>query len=594
MTRPDRILGLGLVALIVLHGLASLGWPGSFWGASHLAVWPRAVAIACVLLALAGTAWARRLTWRRFGTFPGRRGACVAALAAGVLFWGLHERQHLYGDGSLLIRSRGMSTTFLRGPVLVRSTVVLARGAEDHLGVPIEQTLRLMSVLAGVVAVFLVFRLSHALAHAAASRWLVFCTFGSAGAWQLFFGHVEYYAWLAVPVLAYVLHAVLAWQRRAPVWSTWFSFALLPTLHISTLGLLPAQALLGWRAWRDEPRRRSLVAIPVSVLLALALVRLARSGADTLATHAIGGLRASLAPYFDAGSSRHAFGFLSGPHLWAICNDLILVAPLALVAPVLLWQRAAARPVAQPLLIAAAAGCLLVNVLFNREIGPYRDWDTLAPYAFVLLAWAGTTLAVRCERPHQAAGMIAILALFHVGAWTALNASAAAAERHVRAVLRAAHTWSPYARGYMHEEFAMLARNRGDVPAALQEYRAASQASPGDARYRLGLADMSFRLGDHETAAREYQEALARRPDFVAAHNNLAALLAVTGDLDGARLHALDAVRLDARSFEAWVTLGDIEYQRQAFVAAAAAWEEAERLRPGAPALNERRRRLPR
>jgi tetratricopeptide (TPR) repeat protein len=105
---------------------------------------------------------------------------------------------------------------------------------------------------------------------------------------------------------------------------------------------------------------------------------------------------------------------------------------------------------------------------------------------------------------------------------------------------------------------------------------------------------MSFRLGDHETAAREYQEALARRPDFVAAHNNLAALLAVTGDLDGARLHALDAVRLDARSFEAWVTLGDIEYQRQAFVAAAAAWEEAERLRPGAPALNERRRRLPR
>ena len=111
MTRPDRILRLGLVALTVLHALAFLRWPGSFWGASHLAVWPRAVAIVCALLALAGTAWAPRLAWRSFGTFPGRRGACLAALAAGALFWGLHERQHLYGDGSLLIRSRGMSTT---------------------------------------------------------------------------------------------------------------------------------------------------------------------------------------------------------------------------------------------------------------------------------------------------------------------------------------------------------------------------------------------------------------------------------------------------------------------------------------------------
>jgi tetratricopeptide (TPR) repeat protein len=233
-------------------------------------------------------------------------------------------------------------------------------------------------------------------------------------------------------------------------------------------------------------------------------------------------------------------------------------------------------------------------VLFNREIGPYRDWDTLAPYGFVLLAWAGMTLVVRCQRPRQAAVAVAIVGLFHVGPWVALNANAAATERHVRLVLGHSQSWSPYARGYMHEEFAMLARNRGDVPAAAQEYRAASQASPGDPRYRLGLADMSFRMGDHETAVREYQEALARRPGFVAAHNNLAALLAVMGDLEGARQHALEAVRLDARSFEAYVTLGDVEFQRQAFAAAAAAWGEAERLRPGSPQLSERRRRLPR
>ena len=69
----------------------------------------------------------------------------------------------IFGDGYLVIRSRGMSATFLRAPVLVRATVVTVRAAEDHLGIPIETSMTWLSVVSGVLAVYLSFRLCAAL-----------------------------------------------------------------------------------------------------------------------------------------------------------------------------------------------------------------------------------------------------------------------------------------------------------------------------------------------------------------------------------------------------------------------------------------------
>jgi tetratricopeptide (TPR) repeat protein len=148
-------------------------------------------------------------------------------------------------------------------------------------------------------------------------------------------------------------------------------------------------------------------------------------------------------------------------------------------------------------------------------------------------------------------------------------------------LLTEASMWSPYARGYLHEEFAIVARQAGDLPTTLREYEAASVASPSDARYHVGRGDTHFRLGNDPAAIAAYEAAIRLRPSWMTAHNNLAAvLLATGGDLDRAQHHGREAVRLAPNNSEAWVTLGDVELARGQAAVAVQAFEAALRLRP--------------
>ncbi|MEZ4653637.1 MAG: hypothetical protein R3E12_08605 [Candidatus Eisenbacteria bacterium] len=60
----------------------------------------------------------------------------------------------------------------------------------------------------------------------------------------------------------------------------------------------------------------------------------------------------------------------------AVGNDLFLKAPLSFLAlalsiPLLRGPRSRI----ETFLTIAAGGCLVAAVVFNPEIGPYRDWD---------------------------------------------------------------------------------------------------------------------------------------------------------------------------------------------------------------------------
>jgi Flp pilus assembly protein TadD len=370
-------------------------------------------------------------------------------------------------------------------------------------------------------------------------------------------------------------------------------YAILPTLHLSTLSLAPAQVYVGIRGRKTERRWVSVAGPFVAAILFWALSRLGNTEAGDLVAETSKGIRAYWALYSDPESARYAFGFFSWTHALAVFNDLLLLAPMALVAVVMGFRNRAVSSPAATFLAIAALGCVLENVFFNREIGPYRDWDALAPYAFVTLAWAGMQLAAEPDRAKNATiWMLGVVALLHTLPWTLLNASAAAAERHVRTVLSEPTMWSPYARGYMYEEFAILARDRGDLQEALREYRAAADASPKDPRYRLGAADIAFLIGDLSAAEHSYREALARRPDYHAAHNNLALLLLRRGDLAGARSHAFEAIRAEPNRLEGYLTLGDIEMQAGDTEAAAEAWSRAYALSPDAAAVLARMQRL--
>ena len=180
--------------------------------------------------------------------------------------------------------------------------------------------------------------------------------------------------------------------------------------------------------------------------------------------------------------------------------------------------RATAAHPARVFLALASLGCLGINVLFNREIGAVRDWDTLAPYAFVYITWACTELLVRpAVRPTVAMPLLVGVALLHAVPWTLMNALPGAAERQIRTLLQEESQWSPYARGYLHEEFAIVARQAGDLQTTLREYEAASKASPADARYHVGRGDTHYRLGDIAQAIQAYEQAIRWRPSWMPA-----------------------------------------------------------------------------
>jgi tetratricopeptide (TPR) repeat protein len=615
MSAPHNLLRATILGLLLLHLLAAFAAPGPLWGVSHLAVWPT-----WFTLAWSGTAIAVcLLPIRPRPDFPGRRGALGLAAAAGCLFWVLRERTHYFGDGYLLIHDRGFSETVTRAPLLVESTARIVRSAEASLHWPPERTLALLAVAAGGVAVYALLRLSAHLTPNPAGRWLCAALLATAGSMQLFCGHVEYYAAVGAAVLVYLalVVPVLAAPNRgnaplrdmapqhssappgdnaprhgsashrdhratpdiAPrsVWTALLAYAGLVPLHLSALGLGPAHLYLCWHVWRGGRRGAAILTLPAVAVIAAGLTRVAGGKPGALATFSLTGIGRYTAPYFDASTARHAFGLFSPAHFLAVGNDLLLGALLVLLALPAAWlgRRTSLAPHERFLAI-AGLGCLGVNFLFSRELGPYRDWDILAPYGFVLLAWTAVLLLRSPVDPVRATVLVLAAGLHHTVPWLLTNATPRLALAHLQLVLDTPSQWSPGARANMHETLAIQAREHGDEPAAFREYEAAVQANPADARHHVGLGNLYAGRGEMERAAREYATALESRPEYAPAHNNLAfALASQQTDLDRAREHARTALRIEPQNPDYWLTLARVELAANQVAAARQALQQA-------------------
>jgi len=407
----------------------------------------------------------------------------------------------------------------------------------------------------------------------------------SGGCMMLFFGHVEYYALPAAAVIAYLWFACRGLGGAGVLWPTWLALGILLPVHLAMLALVPAQLFLGWIGWRRGERASTAGAILAAGAILWVTTRLAGSGAGALANTIAAGFGRYLDPYFDTATTRHTFGFFSPAHALAVVNDLLLVAPMALAAvPVIVWvSRPAREDLVVRFLSLASLGCAAFAMLFNRELGPYRDWDILAPFGFVYLAWAAACYV----RPHPGRQRIATVValtggLFHLVPWVALQVAPRATRTHVETVLKSKSQWSPHARGYMYEELAIEARQRGDEAASLRAYEAAVAASPSDARYHVGLGTRYVQRGELDRAVEEFETALRHRPDYAPAHNNLAFVLAEQGrDLEAARRHVAAALAASPDNPDYLLTAAQVTWRAGDRTAARAAAEKVLQIRPG-------------
>lgn len=105
------------------------------------------------------------------------------------------------------------------------------------------------------------------------------------------------------------------------------------------------------------------------------------------------------------------------------------------------------------------------------------------------------------------------------------------------------------------------AYERGEYALAAVYYRESARAGVQEPVAWFNAANAMVRLDDNREAAEAYRRSLRAAPDFLRAHQNLAALYQLEGRYADAARHYLAVVRLDAEDANARYRLGEIAQQ---------------------------------
>ena len=122
-------------------------------------------------------------------------------------------------------------------------------------------------------------------------------------------------------------------------------------------------------------------------------------------------------------------------------------------------------------------------------------------------------------------------------------------------------------------------RDKGDVDAAIREYREVLRLKPHYAELHYNLGNALYDRGDPDEAAAEYREALRLKPDYVEAHYNLANVFQHKGEADKAISEYLEVLRLKPDLPQAHYNLGLALDAKGALDWAIAEYREAVRLK---------------
>jgi tetratricopeptide (TPR) repeat protein len=574
------------------------------WGVNHLAFLPVSPWVA-VLWPLVGVAliwWtSTSIPLHRFGLRTGSVMLGRPAVAYGLLpclgagvFWLLRTRTQYLGDGALL-------------------AIRLAQGQIAH-GFDFTayrlhawlMTLLNLSTESGAVTVLAVTSVVTGGIYLAAAAWTVrrldtdparrLALYGLlifAAPTQLFLGYAECYAQLAVALLLFAATLLLHLRGElALAWPAgWFAVGLF--FHLDALFLAPVLLAAAVRG-RQERARRLIIAISPSGLalaLAMGVALVGGEGPGDL----VRGILASV----------EARPLLIGPaYDWRLGKDVVNLVLLLVPAPLALLLTCRGGDSAAKLLKAAAGWLLLLACTLRLHLGVVRDWDLLAaPTVIVALAAIAAEAAPANRRWPGPLGAAAVTAFFLAVPWFVMNALPSASSART---VRITEDLPAYPRAVALEVLGRWHRDHGDLPRAVEFYRAAAAACParvqfplvyGQALYQAGKVELSLAPLRQATALApanpaplrslvlslialdRLDEALrqARRLDDLP-HADAAAsqmhgeLAARAGAIDEAVAAYLRAMRKDQNRFALMARIGDLELARSQYARAVHAY----------------------
>jgi hypothetical protein len=317
--------------------------------------------------------------------------------------------------------------------------------ADPQLGWPVEQVYAAVSIICGMIFVYVVLTFMAQLGRDPLETAVLTGLMLTTGSMQLFFGYVENYT---VVSLALLVTMFLAWRTlQGEIQLVWpvLGLSIANAFHPSTVFLWPGMLLLSGLCWR-----RGCVSLGSGVLqtglppllIGGSVLALMESGGHGLSAllgvdQPGGGDAIWFVPLFETTTRWQHYTMFSAAHLLDWSNVHLLTSPfgLPLIVMVIVTVRRFRLTILDGpadkdyayFLGLAATTYVLFTWLWNPDYGARNDWDLFAPAAFVYTLLAGYLL-VRTWSDRQVLRegglfIVAIL-LLHTAAWVFANTHA--------------------------------------------------------------------------------------------------------------------------------------------------------------------------
>lgn len=450
---------LGLLGVIATHALAPPRPPDGVWGVVGVLAFRPSVRLvllaACALLlipqvARATLAWGRRVRpslTRHLSSVP----VAVWILLLVATGW-LLRCQIPYGDAQGIPDSIQAGQTINHKEPLDRLVTSLVYRVGHRL-VEWDATTAIALVNTAVGGLYWLglwwFVWRRRIAHPA-PPWVAAGLLATTGATQLLFGYVESYTFMTVGLLVTLFLCIEAVEDpRRPIWPAALAYGLTFASHLAAAWLAPALVTTWALRHRGAMRRDqtppgamrrafveagtgfAIAAAPI-VLLAVGML-LSGVGLRDFSFANFGGGDGSMFVPLRAVTTRfERYTLLSGAHLAAFGNQLLLVAPVGVTVALLGWVGRRRRPDAPGwVLEAAAAGSVAYAFVFNPDmmvyfpdLGPMAEWDLLSlpalPLTFLGLWWLRPALEGDDRWSEVALPAVAV-SLLHCVGWLLFN-----------------------------------------------------------------------------------------------------------------------------------------------------------------------------
>jgi len=250
------------------------------------------------------------------------------SLIGGILFWAFRVKTFLLGDSFL--RARGINLGEKLSFTAPLDFLLHAKVAK-LLSWDAFQTYAVISVLAGVLFLFLILILIDMIAKEKEEKVLIFLAIITMGANQLFFGYVESYTLVYVAIIVYILFSLGYLKNKNGLLLPIFSFVLTLSLHLSALTLLPSLLYLIFSKKSREPesekKKSRLLKFSVSVGIILIVAF------SVFLLQSYNPEKKGLSSYliYPLGIGENFYPLFSFAHLLDLVNHQLLVSPVGIL-----------------------------------------------------------------------------------------------------------------------------------------------------------------------------------------------------------------------------------------------------------------------